>query len=107
MITGSHHPSDVIRGLEISHKWIDESGDINQHMYDAVMYGTRAYKIGSTIDFATVKPSRIPCSFCGAEAGRGCRVMGPRDEAAFGGYHITRDHDAKLATEAVRAMRCR
>lgn len=51
-----------------------------------------------------LKQVDIPCSYCGAAAGHGCRPMGPFDEAWYGGHHLTRDHETKLANAAAQAL---
>lgn len=55
-------------------------------------------------DEQRLKPIDVPCMRCGAPSGRVCLPLALFDEASFGGHHLTRDHDAKLASKAADVM---
>lgn len=50
----------------------------------------------------TIEPIQVPCSTCSAKAGEKCRSRISRWRVD--GVHTQRADDARLATEAVRAM---
>jgi hypothetical protein len=53
----------------------------------------------------TIKPLDIPCKACGAQPGHRCTKTHRRHgKIGYRGYHFRRKDDARLATEAVRAL---
>jgi hypothetical protein len=97
----------TFRGAEIRHVWADE---LHDHTVDAFRYSMQLAG-GSTVTFsapppATLQPLEVPCSACGAVVGERCnRGHDPRTgRKRHRGFHFRRKDDARLATEAVRAL---
>jgi hypothetical protein len=89
----------TFRGAEIRHVYYDEAN----HVGDALGYIAQWQPLPPPV---TLKPIEIACSACGAVAGERCnRGRDPRiGRKRYRGYHFRRKDDARLATEAVRAL---
>jgi hypothetical protein len=95
----------TFRGAEIRHVYVDELSD---HTVDALRYAQyEAQRLASPVPPSPpIKPLEVSCSACGAVAGERCnRGRDPRTGSKrYRGYHFRRKDDARLATEAVRAL---
>lgn len=75
----------------------------NHHAADALAYMATAVR-------PTVKPIDVPCRYCDAEPGHPCMKWrrGRRGKVLRNrGPHPDRKYDARVATEAVRALNSR
>jgi hypothetical protein len=95
----------TFRGAEIRHVYVDE---LHDHTVDALrcaQYEAQGWR-SSAPHPPRCKPLEVSCSACGAVAGERCnRGRDPRTgRKRYRGYHFRRKDDARLATEAVRAL---
>jgi hypothetical protein len=89
--------------------WYDEAKDISSHTLDAMSYAMQPALFPDAFPAKFVapalKPLDIHCKACGADPGQRCTKAHRRHgKTGYRGYHFRRKDDARLATEAVRAL---
>lgn len=90
------------RGANIRHVRHDELAD---HTADAFGYMMQSMGQPAPMTRPEIKPLDIPCKACGSQPGERCIKTHKRHgKTGWRGYHFRRKDDARLATEAVRAL---
>ena len=95
----------TFRGAQVTHVYYDELADHTVDAFSYMMQSQAEARLHRAPPRPPIKPLEITCKACGAEPGQRCiKTHRRHGKTGYRGYHFRRKDDARLATEAVRAL---